>query len=137
MVLAIILPCSFSFIIQNHQLLLLPYQIRPIACAPYPSAMSRIIINVNPNAAPIVPMLLCAPDCDSGISSSITTYIIAPAAKDRIYGRTGVINEVRIIVKIAPIGSTIPERIPNEKAFHLDIPVPSRGIEIIAPSGKF
>ena len=32
--------------------------------------------------APVLPMLLCLPLCDSGMSSSITTYIIAPAANE-------------------------------------------------------
>ena len=52
----------------------------------YPRATSRTIISVNPIATPIVPMLECLPFCDSGISSSVTTYIIAPAANERRYG---------------------------------------------------
>ena len=39
----------------------------------YPSATSSSIISAKPSAAPMVPMLLCVPDCDSGISSSTTT----------------------------------------------------------------
>ena len=37
----------------------------------------------KPIATPIVPILECSPFCDSGINSSTTTYIIAPAAKDK------------------------------------------------------
>lgn len=55
----------------------------------YPRATSRTIISVNPIATPIVPMLECLPFCDSGISSSVTTYIIAPAANERRYGNNG------------------------------------------------
>ena len=43
----------------------------------------------KPIATPTVPILVCSPDCDSGISSSTTTYIIAPAAKESKYGKTG------------------------------------------------
>ena len=39
----------------------------------YPSATSRIIISAKPRAAPMVPMLECAPAWDSGMSSSTTT----------------------------------------------------------------
>ena len=38
---------------------------------------------------------------------------------------------------MAPIGSTIPERVPYKKAFGFDIPSLFNGIDIIAPSGKF
>ncbi len=54
----------------------------------YPNAISNIIIITNPIATPIVPMLVCSPDWASGINSSTTTYIIAPAANDNRYGRT-------------------------------------------------
>ena len=46
----------------------------------YPSATSSIIIIENPTANAIVPRLECFPSEASGISSSTTTYIIAPAA---------------------------------------------------------
>ena len=36
-------------------------------------------------------------------------------AKDNIYGNNGVINEVNRIVKIAPIGSTIPDIISQKE----------------------
>ena len=46
----------------------------------YPKATSRIIIITNPIANPIVLIFECSPVCAEGISSSTTTYIIAPAA---------------------------------------------------------
>ena len=39
----------------------------------YPRATSKIIINTNPAANPMVPILLCSPWLASGISSSTTT----------------------------------------------------------------
>ena len=38
-----------------------------------PSAISMIIMTTKPTMTPIVAMLECAPDCDSGMSSSTTT----------------------------------------------------------------
>ena len=35
------------------------------------------------------------------------------------------------------MGSTIPERVPQRKAFDLLMPSARRGMEIMAPSGKF
>ena len=47
----------------------------------YPSATSSTIITLKPTAKNTVPTLECYP-CDiSGISSSTTTYSMAPAAK--------------------------------------------------------
>ena len=49
----------------------------------YPNATSRDIITMNPTAKVMTPTSECSP-CDiSGISSSTTTYIMAPAAKER------------------------------------------------------
>jgi len=45
----------------------------------YPSATSRTIISVKPTAKKMVPMLECSPSDISGISSSTTTYSMAPA----------------------------------------------------------
>ena len=47
-----------------------------------------------------------------GINSSVTTYIIAPAANESINGIIGVIRFVRHIVISAASGSTIPDSIP-------------------------
>lgn len=49
----------------------------------HPRATSSIIIAVKPTAKAIVPESDCSADDISGISSSTTTYIIAPAAKLR------------------------------------------------------
>ena len=53
------------------------------ANAYHPSATSSTIINANPTANAAVPMCECSPSLISGISSSTTTYSIAPAAKLR------------------------------------------------------
>ena len=45
------------------------------------TAQSNIIISTKPTVKPNVGRLLCGSACDSGINSSTTTYIIAPAAK--------------------------------------------------------
>ena len=82
-------------------------------------------------------MFECSPSCDSGINSSTTTYIIAPAAKASKYGSIGVTSPVNNIVIIAAIGSTIPDNTPYPNDFNFDFPSASNGIEIIAPSGKF
>ena len=83
----------------------------------YPKATSKIIIIINPIATPIVPIFECSPFCDSGISSSTTTYIIAPAAKDSKYGKIGITKLVSKIVIMAPIGSTTPDNAPYKNAF--------------------
>jgi|GEM_PF-5046578 len=46
----------------------------------YPNTTSSTIIRANPTAKPTVPKLECDPFDVSGISSSTTTYNIAPAA---------------------------------------------------------
>ncbi len=103
----------------------------------YPRTTSRIIITENPIAKNTVPVFECEP-CDiSGISSSTTTYIIAPAANDKKNGITGTIIFASIIVIIAPKGSTAPESTPPRNACDLLIPSDLSGIEIMAPSGKF
>ena len=73
----------------------------------------------------------------SGINSSITTKTIAPAAKERKYGKKGKIKEVSRIVIIAATGSTAPESDPYKNEQNLLFPSVCNGIEIIAPSGKF
>ena len=103
----------------------------------YPNATSSIIIIINPNAKQIVPKSDSSPDDDSGINSSTTTYIIAPAAKVNKYGINGRINCENITVNNAAIGSTTPDKNPQENDLNLLIPLPLSGIEIIAPSGKF
>ena len=62
---------------------------------------------------------------------------IAPAAKLSRYGSAGTISPAARIVRIAPIGSTIPESTPPKNAFGFPVPSARSGMEIIAPSGKF
>ena len=50
----------------------------------YPNATSRTIMTTNPMLNAIVPQLECSPSLISGINSSTTTYIIAPAANASI-----------------------------------------------------
>ena len=68
---------------------------------------------------PIVPISVCFPCWASGINSSTTTYIIAPAANDKKYGSIGTTKFVKTIVNIAAIGSTIPDNVPYQNAFNL------------------
>ena len=58
----------------------------------------------------------------SGISSSTTTYIIAPAAKVSRYGMVGSNRLANSIVRSAPIGSTAPDNTPPAKALLLLFP---------------
>ena len=50
---------------------------------PYPNATSKNIMVAKPSIAPIVEKSVSFPVCDSGINSSTTTKIIAPAANER------------------------------------------------------
>ena len=103
----------------------------------YPSATSSIIININPIPTPIVPILDCFCVFAPGISSSATTYIIAPAANESKNGIVGANMFVNNIVRSAAIGSTIPDSVPIMNDFVFVYPSPFNGIDIIAPSGKF
>ena len=88
-------------------------------------------------AKPIVLRLECSPVEASGISSSTTTYSIAPATKARVYGNIGMINDASITTMSPPIGSTAPLRLPIMNDRHLLLPSARIGIEMIAPSGMF
>ena len=54
-------------------------------CYFYPRATSSDIITVNPTAKKIVPRSECSPWDISGISSSTTTYSMAPAKRSRTF----------------------------------------------------
>ena len=84
-----------------------------------------------------VPMFVCFPSDISGINSSTTTYIIAPAAKLKKYGSNGTTCVANKMVMIEAIGSTNPDKTPYMKVFHFGIFSALSGIETIAPSGKF
>ena len=73
----------------------------------------------------------------SGISSSTTTYSMAPAAKLRKYGSAGSTKPEAAIVISAPMGYTIPEAAPVRKARDFLTPCAFSGMEMMAPSGKF
>lgn len=66
----------------------------------------------NPNIAPIVDKSVSFPICDSGISSSTTTKIIAPAANESAYGNSGVTASTKYAPNTPAIGSTIPDNCP-------------------------
>ena len=57
------------------------YLVANFLFADYPSTTSITIIKTKPMAKPIVERLVWAPWAVSGMSSSTTTYIMAPAAK--------------------------------------------------------
>ena len=98
---------------------------------------SSIIISTKPIAKPIVPTLLCLPACDEGISSSTTTYNIAPAAKASNVGIDDAFSPRNSIVTTAAIGSTNPDSAPHVKAVVRLLPSLRNGTEMIAPSGMF
>ncbi len=70
----------------------------------HPSATSSTIITLKPTAKNTVPTLECCP-CDIfGISSSTTTYSIAPAAKlSRYEEKQSVFDGERPVVRIAVV----------------------------------
>ncbi len=66
-------------------------------------------MSIKPRINPIVAISVYLSLCVSGITSSTTTYIIAPAAKAKAYGRIGS-NDVTAQAPQTPaIGSTIAE----------------------------
>ena len=69
-------------------------------------------MSAKPSAVPTVPMLECGSRCASGISSSTTTYIIAPAEKASMNGSACSSAEVSISISAAPTGSTAPDKKP-------------------------
>ena len=92
---------------------------------------------VKPTAKNTVPILECVP-CDiSGISSSTTTYSMAPAAKLKRYGSAGTMSWAAKTVSTAPMGYTAPESTPSKNARDFFMPSACNGMEMMAPSGKF
>ena len=102
-----------------------------------PNDTSKTIITLKPAAKNRVPTLECFPWDISGISSSTTTYSMAPAAKLSRYGSARVTYRAAASVSSAPTGSTTPEKTPPAKARPRPIPSAFKGNEIMAPSGKF
>ena len=62
---------------------------------------------------------------------------MAPAAKESMYGNSGIEAVDKSITAIAPIGCMAPLRQPNVNDFHLLFPAALIGIETMAPSGTF
>ena len=58
-------------------------------------------------------------------------------AKLRKYGSTGITRLASKNVRRPASGSTIPDKTPYQQLFAFEIPLECRGIEIMAPSGKF
>ena len=95
------------------------------------------IIRRKPNITPAVPAWVCSPKCACGISSSTTTYNMAPAANDNSHGMTNVAPCTMATVAIPAMGSTIPLKEPYRNALPFEHPSFFKGSEIAAPSGKF
>ena len=95
------------------------------------------IIKRKPNITPAVPAWVCSPKCACGISSSTTTYNMAPAANDNSHGMTNVAPCTMATVAIPAMGSTIPLKEPYRNALPFEHPSFFKGSEIAAPSGKF
>ena len=81
--------------------------------------------------------LECVPLEASGMSSSTTTYSIAPAAKANRYGIAGTKSDANNIISRPPTGSTTPLNEPIRKDFQRLLPAARIGIAMIAPSGMF
>ena len=73
----------------------------------------------------------------SGISSSTTTYIIAPAANASKNGKIVLTFKTSNAPITLAIGSTIPVKLPIKNAFLELIPSLLRGKDTAVPSGKF
>ena len=71
------------------------------------------------------------------MSSSVTTYIMAPAAKARTTGRSGVTSPVMATMIAAPAGSTAPHSVPARNARGRERPLVAKGSDTMAPSGTF
>ena len=69
-------------------------------------------MTVKPTISPIVAISLFPFVCDSGISSSTTTKIIAPAANASAYGKIALIDMTAAAPMTAAIGSTMAESWP-------------------------
>ena len=94
-------------------------------------------MTVKPRANITTPMLECSPSDISGMSSSTTTYSMAPAAKLSMYGINGTISLEATTVRKPNSGSTAPVSTPSQNDLHLDFHSALKGMEMIAPSGKF
>ena len=78
----------------------------------------------KPNIVPSLAKSACPLCCDSPISSSTTTKLIAPGANARAYGRIKAIERTAHAPSMPAIGSITPDAWPHVNAFNQ--PVPSR-----------
>lgn len=78
----------------------------------YPRATSSIIMIMKPTIKLNVARSVLLLAWESGISSSTTTNIIAPAANANAYGSMGVIINTAAAPIVANIGSTIADACP-------------------------
>ena len=103
----------------------------------YPNVTSSIIIKEKPSVKNKTPIFDLSSLVIIGVNSFITAYIMAPAANPKRYGNKGITTDkARMVIK-APNGSMIPETNPYRKAFSFFIPSLAKGVDTIAPSGKF
>ena len=102
----------------------------------HPSATSSTIITRKPAITPSVPGCECSPRWASGISSSTTTYSIAPAAAESSHGIKGVSCAAASTTSTPNTGSTIPESAPYANARPRDSPSCRSGSATAAPSGE-
>ena len=94
--------------------------VRGPASALYGSSAMGGVINIitrKPTITPSVPGWECSLRCASGISSSTTTYSIAPAAAESSHGMNGVSCAAASTTTIPKIGSTMPLSAPKTKDF--------------------
>ena len=125
------------FSLADEAMTIQPVSLIPAVYRSHDKATSRIIIRVKPRENATVARLVWFPSDISGISSSTTTYIIAPAAKESRYGRALRTSEEARMVSQAPTGSTSPDSVPSTKERFRLTSSECSGIEMMAPSGKF
>ena len=82
----------------------------------------------NPAMTPSVPTFECSPRCASGISSSTTTYIMAPAENASIHGMYGEIRPANSTTRMPNTGSARPDSAPSPNAFGALMGLQSAGL---------
>ncbi len=91
-------------------------------CMDQLNVTSNTIIVTNPTSRLIVARSVFPCLCDSGITSSPTTKIIAPAAKARAYGSNGCTINTTAAPRTAATGSTTAESWPYQKLLIREYP---------------
>jgi hypothetical protein len=98
---------------------------------------SSTIITMNPAMMPKVASLSKPFLWLSGMISSLTTKIIAPAAKARAHGKIELNMDTNATPNIPPTGSTNPVKVPYQRDLRLLYPSLSKGKATARPSGMF